>query len=455
MTRVLTRPRAALALALLLAGGVAATPGGARAADHADPIDPLRLSEDPMRGLTGLFVFPVYDGKRAKGGGEKDPGKAQDEKLVMIVCANRLLAKPPPYRGLDAFEFVINVDSARAVKIDYPKELARPTNADERNTARYGGVIDHPETIRPTFRITMKLKNDLVQAFSDGNFISRKVEVDRGDGLQEVPLSTVTKWGAGVRDDPFIFPAFFGTNVIAMAVEVPYSAFAGAGGTDQLIVWTTQSRNGVQIDHIGRAQRTQLPRFDLLNTIPPSEHVKAIREARESPGVLTDTLRFLFPAEFNFRQFDDQPDVTVFTRRHPPGFPNGRRLEDDVARLTCEQGDCQLYELSFARPRSPEAERYAKYEAGRPTANDRPFLDVWPYLAEAQENPDPAPMVELTTRTKVIFVTIALTVLAVFLFPWVLLYRSKRQLRRLRQAVTLAVAPPTPPAPGAPGGASS
>ncbi|AWM40701.1 hypothetical protein GobsT_07670 [Gemmata obscuriglobus] len=452
MPRVLTRPRAALALALVLAAGAAATPGGAGASDHADPIDPFRRSDEPERGLTGLFVFPVYDGKRTKGGSEKDLSKAQDEKLVLIVGANRLRATPP-YRGLDAFEFVINVDSARSAKINYPKELARPTSADERNTARYGGVVDHPEAIRPTFRITMKLKNSL-EPFTDQNFLSRKVEADRGNGLQEVPLSTVTRWGAGVRDDPFIFPAFFGTNVIAMAVEVPYSAFPRTPGTDSLLVWATRSRNGAQVGHVGRAQRAQLPRFDLLNTIPPSEHVKAIREAREKPGVRTDALRYLFPAEFNLRSFDDQPDVAIFTRRHPPGFPNGRRLEDDVAKLTCEQGDCQLYELSFVPPRSPKVQEAAKYDAGRPTANDRPFLDEWPYLAEAQEEPMPVPVADLTTRTRIVFVAIALIVLAVFLFPLVLLYRSKRQLRRLRQAVTLAVAPPTPP-PGAPGGASS
>ena len=442
MTRVSSGARAALAAGLALAG-LLVCPGAqpAPASDHADPVDVLRLGDNDDRGLTGLFCFPVdAAGRRVE---HPKDGTA----LVLILCANRSLAKPPPYRGLEAFEFTICVDTARKVNIHYPADLARPANTAERDTARYGGVVAHPDTIDPTFTITMRLKNDLAPspAFDAQNFLAREVKVDRGNGLEPVDLSAVTKWGAGVRDDPFIFPMFFGTNVIAMAVEVPYGVFPGG---EDLLLWATAKRNGRQIDHVGRSQRTQLPRFDLLNTIPPREHVRAIRESRANPGLMDNLLRFAVPSEFGFREFDEQPDVMVFTKGRASGYPNGRRLEDDVAKLACEQGDCQLYELSFVRPRSPEAERYGKYAAGRPTANDRPFLAEWPYLAEAQEEPNPPPgPPELTTRTLIVLGALVLFVAAVFLLPWVLLYRSKRQLRRLHQSLVAATVAQGPAAP--------
>jgi len=46
------------------------------------------------------------------------------------------------------------------------------------------------------------------------------------------------------------------------------------------------------------------------------------------------------------RHYDSAPDV-IFTTTRPPGFPNSRRLDDDVALLTCAQGDCPLQENSF------------------------------------------------------------------------------------------------------------
>jgi hypothetical protein len=427
-------------------GTVIVAPPPAPASDHADPIDALRSGDDDDRGLTDLFAFPVNkEGKRVLNPKDGDA-------LVLILCANRLLAKPPPYRGLDGFEFFIHIDTARAVEINHPKELWKPQTTKERDTARYGGIVTKHEEIEPTFTLAMKLRNEL-SGFGPTNFTQMTVRRDTGEGPKEASdaerAKLVRRWGAGLRDDPFIFPAFFGTNVIAMLVEVPYSSFPP--GTETFILWGVANRHGKQTDIQGRSQRTQLPRFDLLNTIPPREHVAAIRAARENPGVRTDVLRYLFPAEFNFRQFDNQPDVMIFTKNHPVGFPNGRRLEDDVAKLTCEQGDCQLYELSFVRPRNPEEERNGKYEAGRPTANDRPFREDWPYLGDPWEQPNPQPPpASLTTRTKVIFGTVAALVFAVFLLPWVLYFRAKHQLRRVRAAAVALGPPVQPPPPTAP-----
>jgi hypothetical protein len=74
----------------------------------------------------------------------------------------------------------------------------------------------------------------------------------------------------------------------------------------------------------------------------------------------------------------------IFTNRFPPGFPNGRRLEDDVNAIVCTTGDCLLQELSFIEAKEPKWPRA--------TVNDKPFLNDWPYLAEPwPDRTPPAP----------------------------------------------------------------
>lgn len=437
----MTRIRAAaLAAGLGLAAALAVP---AAASDHADPADPLRTRDDDDRGLTDLFAFPVAaDGKRVA-----DP--AQGDSLVLILCVNRLLAKPPPYPGLDSFTITFRVDARRSVRVAYPKDPARPAAGDERDTLRYGGVVADPEQIDATFEIAVRLKNDLAAGFGADNITHREVRVDRGDGLRplddEAARRTVTRWGAGVRDDPFIFPPFFGTNVIAVAVRVPYASIPQSSPGRTYLIWGTTERNGTQTDHVGRSQRTQLPRFDLFNTLHPREHVAAVRRARENPTLRENLLRYVFPPLFGFRGFDNQPDVMVLSRDHPVYYPNGRQLEDDVARMACEQGDCQLYEMSFVRPGSPETERVAKYVGGRPTANDKEFLDAWPYLAEPWPDPHPTPPAGLTPLNQMKLGGLVLAAAAAFFLPWVLYFRAQRRLRRY-----LASRPVPPPAAAGP-----
>ena len=62
----------------------------------------------------------------------------------------------------------------------------------------------------------------------------------------------------------------------------------------------------------------------------------------------------------------------IYTNTRPAGFPNGRRPEDDVALLTCQQGDCPLQENAFIDTT----------QWPRATVNDKPLLKEFPYLAE-------------------------------------------------------------------------
>jgi hypothetical protein len=149
-------------------------------------------------------------------------------------------------------------------------------------------------------------------------------------------------------------------------------------GQQDWLIWGTTSKDGKQIDHVGRANRTQLARFDFLNTLPPSEQVAAIRKAHDSRERLSKLVGKIFPPavnlitlELSIRHYDFAPDVMIYTTRFPPGFPNGRRLTDDVALLTCQTGDCVLIESAFLQTK----------EWPRQTTNDKEFLTEFPYLA--------------------------------------------------------------------------
>ena len=322
-----------LTLALLL------IPAAVNSSDHADPIN-LEVLES---GLTDLFAFPDGD------------------QMIVILNTRRALTTPPPYQ-LEPFEFAIYMDLHTKVTLD---------NVEER--ARYGGSIANPEGIKEDVVIKIRLK-------SDAALNSVKYE-----GLQNTDR---IKLFTGVRDDPFIFPRFFKRNCIVMVLSIPFSSFP----KDQRdwLLWGTSRRlkDGLQIDHVGRSNRSQQGRFDFLNTLHPSRHVAAIKGDNQKRMRIEKTLMEYLPPLvnafqplFKIRPYDEFADVMIYTNQYPIGFPNGRKLTDDVAALTCEQGDCALVEGAYIdSPQYPRA-----------TVNDKPFLKEFPYLAEPWPTSPPPP----------------------------------------------------------------
>jgi len=299
------------------------------ASDHADPMTPpLRIlgkGPPPEAIITDLFAYP--DG----------------EDLIVIFNVVRGLSTAPPYPNLPKYEYQIYFDLHTKVTEDDPADLHR-----------YNGTIANPADLRPDVTIQLQLNPDTT------------VKKQQYTGLRNpdrIRLYT------GVRDDPFIFPRFFGTNVVAMVMAIPFSSFPDE--QQDFILWGISKtvRGNRQIDHVGRSLRTMLPRFDFINKIPPAEHVNAIRERQSAGGFTRFLMRAAMPV-FAIRAYDFQPDVMIYTRRRPAGFPNGRLLTDDVADLTCRNGDCLLWELSFSQ------------KWPRPSKNDKEFLEEWPYLAE-------------------------------------------------------------------------
>jgi hypothetical protein len=320
-----------LPVLILLLGAVALVPIGIRASDHADP---LNLKE-PESNITDLFFFPKGD------------------QMILILNVRRALLTAAPY-NLTPFEYVVHMDFHSQLTFD----------SDE-DRARYGGTVVNPAGLRPDANLRFRLNNDTT------------VNKTSFEGLTNPDRIRVY---TGVREDPFNFPRFFKRNAISMVMSIPLSSFPE--GQRDFILWGTTYKDGKQVDHVGRSNRTQLVRFDPLNTLPPNEHVPEIMRLMKKRN---DLFKFfndfkewqpkavagLIQYVYQIRKYDVVPDVMVYTTRFEPKFPNGRQLLDDVAALTCQVGDCILQELSFI-------------EGGWPRAlvNDKPFLADWPYLAE-------------------------------------------------------------------------
>ncbi|HEY0159002.1 MAG TPA: hypothetical protein VGF28_17080 [Thermoanaerobaculia bacterium] len=312
--------------ALLLLLGVAA-----HASDHADPL----IFEIRESGITDLFFFPEGDN------------------YVVILNIRPGLTANQPY-DLEPLEFGLFIDHHSQVAYTEPQNLAR-----------YGGSVVNPSGIKPDVSIVFTLNNDA----------SLKTKQITGiANPEQVQVFT------GVRDDPFIFPRFFGKNVIATVWSIPKSAFPA--GVQDFLIWGTSSEHGKQIDHVGRSNRTQNGRYDFINKIPPGEQLPALQKKFASRNkvydflnreLVTMPLASAFHLLFQLAPYDiTAPDVMIFTTRRPPGFPNGRLLTDDVGALTCLYGDCVLQQLSYV-----EGKQFP-----RATVNDKPFLATFPYLAE-------------------------------------------------------------------------
>lgn len=412
----------------------------ASASDHADPIsfpNVMELFDDGKPspaaaaklagGITDLFVFPLDEhGHRLDflpAAGEApaaDPSLSEEQNkhradftrltpeqraqrgmpyelsateqgriksLAVIFCVRRALTKAAKLK-LEPYTYAVHLDLHSRVLFNARQDA---TNFKSAELARYGGSIPEPDKITSDVTLEFRLNDDAtLRSFTAlGKDLSNKEKI---------------KTFTGIRDDPFIFPAFYSTDVVAMVAIIPIDCFPQ--GQQDWLAWGTTSKGGKQIDHVGRSLRTQNPRFELLNTIPPSQHVAAIKKSFSEPSLMADVaLKFNVQGMFQHRPWDDAPDVMIYSRQFNVGFPNGRRLTDDVAALLAQNGDTLLYELSYLGDKWP-----------RLTTNDKEFLPEFPFLAEPQNTAAPKPGYKLSSRNKLIIAGLLAGVILILLF---------------------------------------
>jgi hypothetical protein len=249
-------------------------------------------------------------------------------KIVFTVSTN-----PTVPKGVSEYQFpsdltvTINVDGHSRVRFD-----------DADATARLGGKVVKPRKISADQTMTVTFDDDgTPQLATTGipRFFKRRMKVF-----------------AGLRDDPFIRGPRTERNVGAIVIEADLRAFTRY--RDTLLVWANAqvpSADGPIGDLGARALRSQFAANLSLNDFPPNQHESEL-------GV--------------------PPDVLIFHTTQPAVFPNGRGLDDDVVDAVCgfdegagtclQSSDCPA---SFNNP-----------YACSPSVNDKPFLSVFPYLAE-------------------------------------------------------------------------
>ena len=274
-------------------------------------------------------------------------------------------------------------------------EMVQQHESDESAQRLYGGIIDRPSTIAEDavldFRLDLVTDGENSQAILSepliegiGGRVNRVSEARKSsDGMRTLVVERPMVNGAinvqaGIFDDPFIFPRFFRANIVGIVTSIPLRLLHRPDGTaiteGPILLWaTTHIPGGAQSDHVGRSLRTQLPRFGYLNTLHPSRHVAEIMRVHAQPDLLENILAVMLAPLEAHRHYDTAPDVMVYDLRRPPHFPNGRWLEDDVAKILADAGETLLFELSYAESRQfPRAE-----------TNDKPFRKSFPYLAPA------------------------------------------------------------------------
>lgn len=186
---------------------------------------------------------------------------------------------------------------------------------------------------------------------------------------------------AGLRDDPFFGDArfldrpavcppandsFAGTNVLSLVLEIPAEVLMpGANEVPPIGVWAETKRDslGLPLTNTLYIPPNKLlsgdPRDkDLFNETHPHDQEDAFfQPVRRTFSVLNDDEIAIVFANDTF------PNLLGLDPRQPPGFPNGRRLQDDVI-------DLELNRLTGGIEDTDCVPR-----------NDVPFNDAFPYLA--------------------------------------------------------------------------
>jgi hypothetical protein len=119
---------------------------------------------------------------------------------------------------------------------------------------------------------------------------------------------------------------FRGLNVMSIAVELPRSLFGG----NNIGVWARTAVDGQQIDRMGRPAINTVftpgSMKDAFNQANPVNDLQLFRDTFIATGVAlgNTSARAAFLADFLL------PDIMSIDTSSTAGFPNGRRLEDDV-----------------------------------------------------------------------------------------------------------------------------
>jgi hypothetical protein len=230
----------------------------------------------------------------------------QNGRLVMIMGIN-------PFLPAEVREYVFPTDVTYSFFIDNDSSVSFN---DPVVKAAFGGTVDYPIRIREdiTFNVTFDSWN------------RPQVEVVARSSSASERIRERMRIFTGLRAEAFIFAPFVNNNIGAIVIDVPLGEIK-RDDDDTLLLWTTTSVGdftGLFQELGGRTLNSQFPEKLALNFIHPSQHRAALNV---------------------------NPDLIILNTRQPSGFPNGRRLQDDivdkVAALPAPFNDPRAFDLEF------------------------------------------------------------------------------------------------------------
>jgi hypothetical protein len=229
----------------------------------------------------------------------------QNGRLVMIMGIN-------PFLPAEVREYVFPTDVTYRFFVDID---SRVNFNDPVLNAAFGGAVNNPIRIREdiTFNVMFDRWN------------RPQVEVV-GRSLSECQrIQERMRVFSGLRAEAFIFAPFVNNNIGAIVIDVPLEEIKK--DNDTLLLWVTSSVDDFAGQFQELAGRTLYSQFDeklALNFIHPSQHRAAL-------GI--------------------NPDLIILNTAARSGFPNGRRLQDDivdlVAALPAPFNDARAFDLEF------------------------------------------------------------------------------------------------------------
>lgn len=318
----------------VLAVGFAALPSNA--ADHLDgPI----AKADGRLDLTDVYAF-------------QSPTTPTDTVLIMGVDPVAGIRSPYTFHPDASYDFKIDTNGDAKSEIIYRLNFSQPNRAGAQTVT-------------------------LHRILGDDDWLSY------GDTVLAVGRTGTTirlpgggKLIAGIFDDPFFFDLaafrnnlqfcpggkgtnfFAGLNIVGIVLEVPSSSLGTKIG-----VWARTKVGGRQIDRMGRPA---------INTVFEHDSVgkdsfnsgQPVNDKSDYRGDLVSGLKALGNDDTRAGQLADflLPDILTFDTTSTAGFPNGRRLQDDVI-------DIELNLITNGAVKTDCV------------GNDSAFTDTFPYLA--------------------------------------------------------------------------
>jgi hypothetical protein len=348
---------------LLLLGASLAAP--ARAADHREA---PTINEYPTADINDVYVF-------------RKPGRSS--RLVLVMTVNPL--SDPDFAGSYAF----SPDVLYRFEIDNTGDAI----ADRRIDFTFSPLVAGGQTFTARFPGQLVVTGDATRPTVLSSTPNPPVIVSAG------PPTNILVF-AGPRDDPFFFDAvgfnravngvsgfrginsFAGFNVSAIVVELPV-AMVNGGGPLQISGFTYK-----------RARTFDPPAGTPVTTVDGIKYEQAERVGNPAvstaliPGPLKDAYNYGLPqndardfaaaivaslnrfgtpqANIDLLASVAVPDTLKLDLTKPDGFPNGRRLQDDVIDT--------LLTVILDKPSSDGVD-----------ADDRPFSRTFPYLGPPQQ----------------------------------------------------------------------